>query len=84
MDQPIEITYRISRNVVGVVYKNEADCAMALELNGTEIIPKSSAKLPSQIIKVELIRTFKWRMRTRTRCDWISESYVKRLHDIPN
>ena len=56
VDQPIEITYRISKNVVGVVYKNEADCAMALELNGTEIIPKSSAKLPSQIIKVELMK----------------------------
>ena len=56
VDQPIEITYRISKNVVGVVYKNEADCAMALELNGTEIIPKSSAKLPPQIIKVELMK----------------------------
>ena len=51
----IEITYRISKNVAGVVYKNRADCIKALELNGTEIIPKSSAKLPPQIIRVELL-----------------------------
>jgi hypothetical protein len=51
----IEITYRVSKNVVGVVYKSEADCVKALELDGIEIIPKSSAKLPSQIIKVALM-----------------------------
>ena len=51
----IEITYRVSKNVAGVVYKSRADCVKALELDGIEIIPKSSAKLPPQIIKVELM-----------------------------
>ena len=57
--QAIEITYRISKNVAGVVYKNQADCIKALELSGTEIVPNSSAKLPSQVIQVELMDEMK-------------------------